>query len=99
MSELPADNILSYLGLLATSHADTMRALTVMSTGTIFAVFVPSTFIVLMKPVPAPTKTPVGPYKLSIQPVTGSLRVPTTVTETKELINHSQNYDSKIVTH
>jgi hypothetical protein len=48
------------------------------------------TCIVLMKPVPAPTKTPVGPYMLSIQPQTGSLRVPTTVTATKELINHSQ---------
>jgi ribulose kinase len=96
---MPHDTIPCYLGLFATSHADTMRALTFMSTGKIFAAFVPSTCIVLIKSLPAPTKTLVGPYELSIQPLTGSLRVPTTATETNELINHSHTYYRNVVAH
>jgi hypothetical protein len=79
-----------YLGLLATSQADTMTALTAMSTGTMLAAGRSgSPCSVLIKPPPAPTTAPVGPYTLSIQPHTGSSRVDTTATESPVLIRHT----------
>lgn len=61
-----------HLWSFATSHAVAIRALTVKSAGTTLACTEPSQWIDRSNPVPAPAATPVGPYRLSIQPRIGS---------------------------
>nr|CAD7448880.1 unnamed protein product [Timema bartmani] len=61
------------LCVLCTSLAEAIRAPTAISTGTKLADMQGSTLIVRSIPIPAPTKMPVGPYTLSIQPGNGSL--------------------------
>jgi hypothetical protein len=65
--------------MFATSHAHAINAFTVKSAGTTFACTEPSQWIDRSNPVPAPAATPVGPYKLSIQPRSGSRYVEITV--------------------
>lgn len=62
----------SYFRRFATSHAQAIKAFTVKSPGTTLASMDPSQWIDRKTPVPAPAATPVGPYKLSIHPRTGS---------------------------
>jgi hypothetical protein len=49
-----------------------------------FAFMSLSQCIVRSTPVPTPATTPVGPYRLSIQPITGSLADDVTVLEEKK---------------
>lgn len=71
--------------MFAISHAHAIRALTVKSAGTTFAWTEPLQWIDRSNPVPAPAATPVGPYRLSIQPRNGSLYVD--ITRSKKISN------------
>lgn len=69
-----------------TSHAVARAAFTVISTGTISVLNLPSINIDLTRPAPTAAIAPVGPHILSIQPGMGSVYDPITVDETNKII-------------
>lgn len=75
----------NYVSLvIARFHAATIMALIVTSTGVKSAMLSGLQYMVLVIPIPHPTKIPTGPLKLSIQPGKGSFMVEMTIDGRKQ---------------